>query len=161
MALVISQFLPELSLLIPETEALLRIANLTLHEAVCQVTLLGSRGLAGGARPDSDIDLSLMVDVRMLPMDEPQRVQILRDILDTTLRQWRGTVDVDLAAVFDLGSCCGMRCFNERDWNDAVIRGRGMDCFGIYKIQHGFNGYVTEGVRLDAMYPLLPIWRRP
>jgi hypothetical protein len=157
---LISQFLPELSSLLPETETLLRASNLTLHEAVCQVTLLGSRGLAGGCRSESDIDLSLMVDISMIPPEDPQRAAVLRDVLETTLSQWKGAVDVDLAAVFDRGGCCGMRCFNQRAWNDEIIRGRGIDCFGIYKTQRGFNGYVTEGVRLDAMYPLLVIWRR-
>ena len=52
-----------------------------------------------------------------------------------------------------------MRCFSLRTWDERIIQGRGVDCFGIYKIQRGFNGYVTEGVRLDQMIPLLPIWR--
>jgi len=160
MSLAISQFLPELSALLPVTDELLRTANLTVHEAVCQITLLGSRGLAGGYRADSDIDLSLMVDVNMIPIDEPQRGDVLRAILDTTLSQWRAAVDLDLAAVFDRGDCCGMRCFNERHWNDKIIAGRGVDCFGIYKTQRGFDGYVTEGVRLAPMYPMLVIWRR-
>jgi hypothetical protein len=151
---------PRIISLLPKTDELLRPANLTLHEAVSQVTLLGSRGLAGGYRPDSDIDLSLMVDVNKLPREEPDRARVLRSVLDTTLSQWQAVVDVDLAAVFDSGDCCGMRCFNQRNWNDEIISGRGLDCFGIYKTQRGFNGYVTEGVRLDAMYPLLVIWRR-
>jgi hypothetical protein len=160
MTLVISQFLPELSVLLPETQALLCAANLTVHDAVCQVTLLGSRGLAGGCRAASDIDLSLMVDVSLLPAEEPQRANVLRTVLNTTLEAWQALVDVDLAAVFDLGNCCGMRCFNQRTWNDAIIGERGADCFGIYKTQRGFNGYVTQGVRLSAMYPMLAIWRR-
>ena len=45
---IVSQFRPELATLLPQTYELLRTAHLTLHEAVCQVTLLGSRGLAGG-----------------------------------------------------------------------------------------------------------------
>ena len=157
---LISQFLPDLATLLPVTDEFLCSANLTLHEAVCQVTLLGSRGLAGGYQPESDIDLSLMVDVKQLPTFEPERAGLLRDVLEMTLSQWRGAVDVDLAVVFDRGDCCGMRCFHERSWNDSIIAGRGEDCFGIYKIQRGFNGYVTEGVRLAPMYPMLVIWRR-
>jgi hypothetical protein len=160
MARVISQFLPELAILLPETDALLRQANITLHEAVSQITLLGSRGLAGGHHPTSDIDLSLMVDTTQLPSHEPERGDVLREVLETTLNAWQSPLDVDLAAVFDLGTCCGMRCFQERVWNDEIIQGRGVDCFGIYKIQRGFDGYVTEGVRLAVMYPLLVIWQR-
>lgn len=45
----------ELNSLIPNTVALLETSNLTLHPAVSRVVLHGSRGLAGGYRPDSDI----------------------------------------------------------------------------------------------------------
>jgi hypothetical protein len=156
---IISEFRPELATLLPETYELLRAAHLTLHDAVCQVTLLGSRGLAGGCHVTSDIDLSLMIDVNKLPLAEPERGNILRTVLDTTLCAWKAPIDVDLAAVFDLGNCCGMRCFNQRVWDESIIQGRGEDCFGVYKVQRGFDGYVTEGVRLAPMYPLLVIWR--
>ncbi|MBZ0288985.1 MAG: hypothetical protein K8I30_15310 [Anaerolineae bacterium] len=160
MSFLITTFEPELAAMLPETAILLGQANLTIHEAVCQVTLLGSRGLAGDYRPKSDIDLSLMVDANLLPATEPERAQWLRAVIDTTLTNWRSPLDVDVAAVFDKGGCCGMRCFNERHWNDAVINRRGEDCFGVYKVQRGFDGYVNQGVRLASMYPMLPIWRR-
>lgn len=160
MAFTINSFQPEIYDLLPETAELLRVTNLTVHEAVCQVTLLGSRGLAGGYRPYSDIDLSLMVDPMMLPAAEPYRAQVLRTVIATTLDHWRAPLDVDLAAVFDKGDCCGMACFRQREWNDVIINGRGEDCFGVYKVQRGFDGYVTQGVRLAAMYPMLVIWRR-
>ncbi|MFN8448068.1 MAG: hypothetical protein U0521_05645 [Anaerolineae bacterium] len=41
-----------------------------------------------------------------------------------------------------------------------MIGGRGVDCFGIYKIQRGFDGYVESGVELKKVYPMLTIWRR-
>ncbi len=157
--LTITEFLPALADLLPETHAILAHANLVVHDAVIGVTLLGSRGLAGGCRPDSDVDLSLMVDARRLPAGEPARADLLREVLQTTLAAWRGSVDLDTAAVFDTGGCCGLRCFNTRDYDAGIIGGRGIDCFGIYKIQRGFDGYVTDGVRLDAMYPMLAIWR--
>ena len=56
---------------------------------VYQVTLEGSRGLAGGHRPDSDIDLTLIVDVAHLPPAEPERAELLRAVLQTTLSNWR------------------------------------------------------------------------
>ncbi|MFN8448067.1 MAG: hypothetical protein U0521_05640 [Anaerolineae bacterium] len=65
--LSIPEFLPELEILLPEASEILRAANLTVHDAVRQVTLEGSRGLAGGFRPDSDIDLTLIVDAAQLP----------------------------------------------------------------------------------------------
>lgn len=163
MARTITEYLPELSAQLPATAHLLSASRLVVHDAVIQVTLLGSRGLAGGAHAASDIDLSLMVDPAQLPSTEPQRAHMLHDVLETTLRAWQSPrqmpLDLDLAAVFDKGDCCGMRCFSLRAWDDSVIQGRGDDCFGIYKTQRGFNGCVTEGVRLDQMIPLLPIWR--
>ncbi len=156
----ITAFLPELAELLPETARILRQANLTIHDIVTQVTLEGSRGLAGGAHPGSDVDLSLVVDAAKLPAAEPERANLLRAALQTTLDYWQSPIDVDLAAVFDLGTCCGLCCFSERAWNDAVIRGRGLDCFGIYKVQRDFDGYVTSGVELAKVYPILTIWQR-
>lgn|SRR5690606_21147330 len=152
--LTIADFLPELALSLPETHRLLQTGKLTIHDAVRQVTL------AGGCRPDSDIDLSLMIEPQMLPPDEPERSNLLREVLQTTLSAWHSPVDLDIAAVFDKGDCCGLRCFSERHWNDSIIQGRGIDCFGIFKIQRGFDGYVESGVRLDLVYPMLVIWRR-
>ena len=158
--LTLIDFLPELAELLPETAQILRQVHLTVPDIVTQVTVEGSRGLAGGANIDSDIDLSLLVDAARLPDTEPERGDLLRAVLQITLDAWRSPVDLDLAAIFDKGSCCGLRCFNERAWNDAIIRGRGLDCFGIYKIQRGFDGYVTSGVELAKIYPILTIWRR-
>lgn len=157
---LIATFLPELESLLPETHAILAHANLVVHDAVRQVALEGSRGLAGGCRPDSDVDLTLIVDAARLPAAEPMRADLLRGVLLTTLDAWNSPVDLDTAAVFDKGDCCGLRCFDQRQWDDAIVGGRGLDCFGIYKIQRGFNGYVTSGVELRKMYPMLVIWRR-
>ncbi len=159
--LTITDFLPELAAELPAADAILRAANLVVHDAVEQVTLEGSRGLRQDNRPDSDIDLTLIVAANQLPAAEPDRADLLRAVLRTTLDHWRSPIDLDLAAVFDTGTCCGLRCFSERRWNDAVIRGRGVDCFGIYKLQRGFDGYVTSGVELAKVYPILTIWRRP
>ncbi len=104
--------------------------------------------------------MTLIVDAGRLPESEPDRADRLRAVLRTTLDQWRGAVELDTAAVFDQGGCCGLRCLDQRGWDDAIIGGRGIDCFGIYKIQRGFDGYVTQGVELARMYPMLAIWRR-
>jgi hypothetical protein len=146
--------------LLPEAYAIIRRSNLVVHNAVEQIFLSGSRGLAGGYRPDSDVDLSLMVDIQQLPARDPERENLLRNVLDTSLSRWKGPVEIDLAAVFDRGDCCGLRCFQTRDYDAEIIGDRGTDCFGIFKVQRGFNGYVIHGVQLARMYPLLRIWHR-
>ena len=52
--------------LLPESYKILSEANLTVHPYVTEVLLEGSRGPSGGYRADSDIDLSLLVDMEML-----------------------------------------------------------------------------------------------
>jgi hypothetical protein len=158
--ITITNFGPDVERLLPEVCALLRRSNLVIHDGVAQLFILGSRGLAGGFHAESDVDLSLMVDMQQLPQREPDREHYLRQVLDTTLTHWQGSVETDLAAVFDTFTCCGLRCFQTRNYDPDIIRDRGIDCFGIYKIQRGFNGYVTQGVQLAPMYPLLRIWHR-
>lgn len=158
--ITIVDFDPDFERLLPEAYTLIRRSNLVVHDAVEQIFLLGSRGLGGGYRPDSDVDLSLMVNVQQLPGRDPDREHLLRNVLDTSLSQWQGSVETDFAAVFDTSDCCGLRCFQTRDYDPEIIRDRGIDCFGTFKIQRGFNGYVTQGVQLARMYPLLRIWHR-
>ncbi len=104
MVRIVSEFRPELATLLPETHDLLRAAHVTLHDAVCQVTLLGSRGLAGNYHAASDIDLSLMVDVNKLPPTEPERGITLRSVLETALNAWKAPVDVECVVLI---SECG------------------------------------------------------
>ncbi len=158
--ITIADFDPAFESLLPDVCALIRRSNLVVHDGIEQVFLSGSRGLAGGCRMDSDIDLSLMVDVQVLPGQEPEREQFLRTVLTTTLSCWQGTVEADLAVVFDTLDCCGLRCFQTRNYDPETVRDRGTDCFGLYKVQRGFNGYVTHGVQLVRMYPILRIWHR-
>jgi predicted nucleotidyltransferase len=80
----ITAFERELTRLLPETERLLRAANLSVHPRVTQVTLHGSRGLRGGFRPDSDIDLSLLVRTGQMPIG-PDLDRLLREVVETTL----------------------------------------------------------------------------
>ncbi len=150
----------ELISLIPYTVALLQKANLTLHPAVSRVVLHGSRGLAGGYRPDSDIDLSLIVDVNTsTPI--PQLQSTLREVVQMTLSNWKSKIEADLAVVFDIGKC-GLVCFEQTAWNDRVCKIGGTDCFGLFKTQRGFDGIVTNaGVQVKLMYPCLRIWSRP
>jgi hypothetical protein len=149
-------FAPELARLLPETHAILQAAHLVLHPAVERVVLSGSRGLGGQPRPDSDVDLSLVVARDALPAGEPEREEFLRAVVETTLLAWRGSVECDLAAVYDERGC-GLLCFSGQ--RDAPLA---CPCrFGIYKLQKGFAGYVPWAlIELPKVYPLLEIWRR-
>ena len=53
---------PSFATSLPETYALVMSSGLTVHSNIASVVLHGSRGLAGGYRPDSDIDLSLILN---------------------------------------------------------------------------------------------------
>jgi hypothetical protein len=124
---------------------------------VSRVVLHGSRGLAGGCRPDSDIDLSLIIDA---PQDSNIERQ-LQNVLETTLAAWYADVELDLAVVFDIRGC-DLKCFDQRTGNEQICRLGGIDCFGLYKTQKGFSGLVTNaGIQVKLMYPCLKIWQRP
>ncbi len=156
MRLAEGNFGPRFVTSLPEVYALLLSSNLTVHPLVSRVTLHGSRGLAGGSRPDSDIDLSLIVERPQGPNPERQ----LAEILETTLNPWTGTIELDLAVVFDI-KACGLKCFDQSAWNEQTCKLGGIDCFGLYKTQKGFNGLVTNaGIQVKLMYLCLKIWQR-
>lgn len=141
---------------LPETYALIRSSNLTVHPLVSRVILHGSRGLASTYRPDSDIDLSLIIDA----LHEPDAERQLQDILETTLTSWHASIELDLAVVFDIRGC-GLKCFEQHTWNEHICRLGGIDCFGLYKTQKGFSGLVTNAdIQVKLMYPCLKIWQR-
>ena len=156
----ITAFERELTRLLPETERLLRAANLSVHPRVTQVTLHGSRGLRGGFRPDSDIDLSLLVHRQQLPVG-PVLDRLLREVVETTLENWESSVEPDLAAVFDVREC-GLKCFCVSKFDEPLCTNGGADCFGLYKIQRGFKGFVPPAdLDIRKLYPSLMIWQRP
>jgi hypothetical protein len=141
---------------LPHTHKLLTAANLVVHPSVSRVVLHGSRGLAGGYHPDSDVDLSLIVD----PPQGDSFEQELNHVVRTTLDHWQAAVDIDLAVIFDIKDC-NLRCFEQATWQERVCRLGGVDCFGLYKIQKGFQGIVTgAGIRVELMYPCITIWQR-
>ena len=153
------EFMPELSARLPATETLLKSANLVLHPSVSRVILHGSRGPAGGYRPDSDIDLSLIVDLpeELLP---PNRERLLHEVVETTLQHWQAAIELDLAVIFDVRRC-ELKCFDQPSWDEQFCALGGTDCFGLYKVQKGFTGLVTNaGVRVKLMYPCLKIWQK-
>ena len=156
----ITAFERELTRLLPETERLLRAANLSVHPRVTQVTLHGSRGLRGGFRPDSDIDLSLLVRTGQMPIG-PVLDRLLREVVETALENWESSVEPDLAAVFDVREC-GLKCFCVSTFDEPLCTNGGADCFGLYKIQRGFKGFVPPvGLAIRKLYPCLMIWQCP
>ena len=149
-------FDPQLAILLPETYELLTSANLVVHPSVSRVVLHGSRGLAGSCRPDSDIDLSLIVG---LPQEELSET-FFNDVTRTTLDHWHSSLEIDLAVVFDLKQC-GLKCFQQTIWKRELCSLGGVDCFGLYKIQKGFHGFVKNaGIQVRLMVPCLTIWQR-
>ena len=147
-------FDPGFAVSLPETYALITSGSLTVHPSVSRVVLHGSRGPAGGYRPDSDIDLSLIVDSTRTSDAE------LQQVLQTTLSQWHSQIELDLAVIFDIGNC-RLACFEQTTWDTQVCQMGGVDCFGLYKLQKGFTGLVTNaGIQVKLMYPCLKIWQR-
>lgn len=79
----------ELKRLLPEIYGILCSSNLTVHDAVRSVVLSGSRGPKGGCRPDSDVDLSLLVDTDTL-RETSDPGGMLEEVIDVTLRALKG-----------------------------------------------------------------------
>ena len=141
---------------LPQTYALITSGCFVVHPGVSRITLHGSRGLAGGCRCASDIDLSLIVDALRTPNIDGY----LQEVIFTTSSHWQGDVELDLAVIFDTRNC-GLVCFDQRKWDDRICLIGGRDCFGLYKIQKGFTGLVNNaGIQVPLMYPCLKIWQR-
>lgn len=159
----ITIFLPAFASRLPGTHRLLLSANLTVHSLVRGVVLHGSRGYAGGCRPDSDIDLSLLVDTP--PVSSLTELEAwLHEIISTTLDSWQADIEPGLAIVYDTRGC-GLTCFDQAAWDELLCPERGgaasVDCFGLYKTQKGFRGLVQNaGVQVKRMYPCMKIWER-
>jgi len=155
----IEDFEPQLASALPATHALLKSANLMIHPAVARIILHGSRCLAGEYRPSSDIDLSLIVETPATSTHadlEP----LLHEVFEATFNHWRAIVEPDLAIVFDIRNCM-LKCFDRKSWDEHQCLQGGVDCFGLYKVQKGFNGLVTNAsVQVKLMYPCFKIWQR-
>ena len=98
----ITSFEPHLAALCPETARILLTARLTVHPRVTAITLHGSRGPAGGYRPDSDVDLCLIVETTGVT-ERVELATLLRSALHTTLEYWQGAVEADLAQALEVG----------------------------------------------------------
>jgi hypothetical protein len=156
--LLIEEFEPNLAFLLPVTYELLQSSNLTVHPGVVRIILHGSRGLACGFRSDSDLDLSLLVDYPVVGLINPECY--FKEIFETTLHHWHSPIDLDLAIVFDTRQC-GLKCFDQQYWVEQSCTIGRADCFGLYKIQKGFQGMVENaGVQVKLMHPCLVIWEK-
>lgn len=161
--LTLQQLQPEALRRLPRTCHLLAAGQFAIHPAVTRITLHGSRGLQADARDDSDIDLCLIVDSTELSI-APDRHDLLRQVLETTLQHWRSPIPLDLAAVLDVTSC-GLQCLTIEqpvpDFCPFAPRRRQPGCMGVFKIQHGFHGPVPgNAIDICRMYPLIELWRR-
>jgi hypothetical protein len=150
----ITRFCPIFAKQLPDTNTLLVEACLWVHEAVEKITLHGSRGPQGGTRPDSDMDLCLVVNSHTLDAAK-DRDALLREALNTTLNGWRSEVKLDIAAVFDT-SHCGLRCLDLNEHDPDLCPGM-VDCMGIFKIPDG--DVSGSAVDCSKMYPLITIWQ--
>jgi hypothetical protein len=158
--IAIKQFEPLFAARLPDTLSILESANLAVHPLIKQITLHGSRGLAQNYRPDSDIDLSLLVPFATPPVIGEGLGKCLQKVIDVTLSNWRGPVEVDLAVIFPLHPC-NFACFQRTTYDSAVCAVGGTDCFGIYKIQKGFQGFVLNaGIQIERMYPCITVWKQ-
>lgn len=145
--------------LLPITYDILSEANLVVHPYVYKIALSGSRGLSNCFREESDIDLSLLVDSQLLDC-EANKEEVLKEILDVTLNNWKSSVELDTVAVFDICSC-NLNCFNYESYSDKTCKDGGIDCLGLYKIQKGFCGLVPKiGVSINLIHPIITVWER-
>jgi hypothetical protein len=135
-----------------ETEIILKGGNLVLHDSISKIVLMGTRGLSGGFRPDSDIDVGLILHPDYDPTE-----RLCREVNELTLFHWKGDIELDTAIVFDKVGC-GLPCY-EKEMYDPTLCDQGIDCVGLFKIQKGFSGFVPDiGLEVQKIYPILIIW---
>ncbi len=166
-----------------ETAQILRHGNLTLHPVIAAISIHGSRGPKGGFRPDSDLDLSLILKKNVNPTED-----LCSEALLLTLDNWQSKVkpgsryggakpdelcggeetdsrhyevELDCVVVFDKRGC-GLKCFDSEEFDiekfDKNICKDGTDCLGLYKMQRGFKGFVPEcGVKVEMMFPFVKV----
>ena len=148
-------FEPQCAAKLPETLTLIEAGGLIVPPGIIMITVHGSRGPAGGYRPDSDLDLCFV----LAPELEPES-RLCREILTQTLSSWQGDVEADLAVVFDKPGC-GLDCFKKPGFAEVSCNSNGVGCLGLYKIQKGFTGFVDSyTIDVKQMYPYLTIWRK-
>jgi len=118
-------FEPQLAALLPVTYNLLVSSNMTVHPSVKRIILHGSRGPANKYLPESDIDLSLIVEPEA-GKGQLELEDLLHDVFDVTKIHWHGNVDVDLAVAFDVRNC-SLNCFEHTLWDEGICQQGGTD----------------------------------
>ena len=142
---------------LPDTYMLLQGSTLSVHDAVRFVVLTGSRGPKGGFRPDSDIDISMLIDTCMLQSTKNPG-ELMYEVINDTISTWTSIVEIDIAVVYDKLQY-GLRCFQITSIKSLKCKLIKPDCFGVYKTQKGFNGFVPDiGLSIEKVYPMLQIW---
>lgn len=135
-----------------ETKEILQNSNLVIHDAISQIAIMGTRGLQGAFRPDSDIDLGLILHHSCDPTEA-----LCRETIDISLSNWNGDIELDIAIVFDKMNC-DLLCYQQKNYKPNLCS-YGKDCIGLYKLQKGFSGFVPEiGLEVKNIYPILIIW---
>ncbi|NQT60967.1 MAG: hypothetical protein HQ557_18520 [Bacteroidetes bacterium] len=143
---------------LPESYNILTSGGLYIDNRVKAVLLSGSRGPSGGYRVDSDIDISLVLDNNLLSNPIEKELE-LRSILSITMEKWNSHIELDTALLFDTKNC-GFSCFlHYPQKNDCKLNDK--DCFGIYKLQKGFYGFVPKiGIEVEKIFPIRLVWQR-
>ena len=153
------EFSPKMEARAAAVCAMLRAGGLRLHPLVERVVLHGSRVPGGCPRPDSDIDLSLLVRFGGREL-QAERLTLLAEVTDAALASWSGPLELDIAVVFDQRGC-SLGCFGLAHWQPGDCRLGGVDCFGLFKSQKGFNGLVENaGIQVARMQPSLVLWQK-
>jgi hypothetical protein len=158
--IIVAEFEPEFVRAFPELAEVFKRAPLTVHEGVARVTLHGLHGQAGEFNNNSEIDLRLLVDSEQYP-DVRNEGELLKEMIFTTLADWREKTKLDLTVIFDTRNC-DLKCFNERSYNSTLCVGGGLDCFGMYKIEYGEGGFIlNSNMNVKYIYPCITVWKNP
>jgi hypothetical protein len=158
--ITITEFEADFAREFPDSCEILKRGPLNVHEGVARITLHGSRGPTGGFTEDADIDLCLLVDAEQYP-DLIHDEELVKEIMYTTLAEWREKIKPDVRVIFDTRRC-DLKCFNEREYKPGICIGGGLDCFGIYEMTFGTPGYVlNSGMNVKSIYPCITVWKNP
>ncbi|NHZ87382.1 MAG: hypothetical protein GWP19_16190 [Planctomycetia bacterium] len=143
---------------LPATYDIIVDGNLTFDDRIKMAFISGSRGPSNCYHPKSDIDISLVLDQEMV--NNPLQCENdLSEIIGLTVNNWNSSVEIDIALLFAINSC-DFECFYTFP-DEHGCKLISPDCFGIYKIQKGFDGFVPKiGVDVDKVFPIGMIWSR-
>jgi predicted nucleotidyltransferase len=142
---------------LPETYRIMKATNLNFYPNVVKVTVHGSRGPKGGYKPNSDLDMCLVTDLNEKMLTRELLGKQMRIMLEYTLEDNRGPVELDLAIIFDQKGC-GLKCLEVKSYADLKCDKQAKGCMGIYKIQKGYDGFVPPFAEVKDMYPYALIW---